>query len=218
MLVIIQNPLNYCTEYKTYFFRVRAYTHLWEYFVFERLGRCHFGNHKTVREYQGRTTASAVALFRHGRVGSESEEIEGWEKVISCLGWWNHSFSKNTNMHDFRGYAWYRKSFELPEEEYVVSLGGFDETDVIRVNGERVGCTGMNPDAWTHVEDKWDTIRIYSVPASFLHFGGENEFYQSGDGGWYGGHPCLYTKAAYGAAFGGEQEGSSLLQVTIPLA
>ena len=36
---------------------------LWEYPVFERLGRCHFGNEKTGREYLGRATASAVVLI-----------------------------------------------------------------------------------------------------------------------------------------------------------
>ena len=168
-----------------------------------------------------------ASLGVNGELPSK-EEMEGWEEVIPCLGWWQESFSKNTNMKAFSGYAWYAKSFTLPESyekgTYLLSLGGFDETDMVWVNGNLVGYTGLNPDTWQHEEDKWDAQRIYEVEAENLVFGGENEVLilthnQSGDGGWYGGHPCLYSKAAYEArTAGAEDEGSRFVAETIPSA
>ncbi|MBR2256047.1 MAG: esterase family protein [Blautia sp.] len=159
----------------------------------------------------------------------DDEEIASWEEVIPCLGWWNDDFSKVTQMRAFAGYAWYVKDFSLPgdfpEGTYVVPLGGFDETDIVWINGEQIGCTGLNADTWDHEEDKWDTTRVYQVDSSVLHIGGDNRIMvlthnASGDGGWYGGHPGIYTETAYAAktSVQGGEENTRFLSVTIPSA
>lgn len=136
----------------------------------------------------------------------EEAEYRSWETVVPALGWWDSDLSKNTDMKAFVGYAWYVKEFTLPEdypeENYYFPVGYFDETDIVFVNGEMIGSTGLDPETWQHVEDCWDEERIYMVPSEVLNFGGENvvtvlTHNQSGDGGWYDGHPGLLTAAAY---------------------
>ena len=159
----------------------------------------------------------------------EKETYDAWEEVIPCLGWWAEDFSRETNMKAYAGYAWYIKEFDIPEDfpegSYHLPLGGFDETDMVWVNGERIGYTGLNGDSWQHEEDKWDTIRDYELDSSILHIGGSNEIIvlthnASGDGGWYSGHPGLYTEAAYQALVeaGADSGESRFLSVTIPSA
>ncbi|MCR5791494.1 MAG: hypothetical protein K6G83_16570 [Lachnospiraceae bacterium] len=138
----------------------------------------------------------------------ERSEWEDFEEVYPALGWWDSGFSQKKDMKAYAGYAWYVKEFELPadfpKEEYFLPMGSFDETDLVFVNGSLVGATGLNPETWEPEEDCWDTNRTYSVPPGLLNFGGSNTVTvlthnASGDGGWYTGHPGLYTAAAFDA-------------------
>lgn len=158
----------------------------------------------------------------------EKEEMDSWEEVIPCLGWWNADFSKVQNLAAYIGYVWYGKTFTLPEDypegTYVLSLGGMDEADMVWVNGKLVGYSGMNADTWEPEYDAWDKVRAYEVSSEDLVFGGENVVYvlvhnQSGDGGWYAGHPRLFTQAAYDAYTAQESGGLfRFVQEQIPSA
>ncbi len=138
----------------------------------------------------------------------QESEYADWEEVYPCLAWWNSDFSKNTDMNNYAGYAWYVKEFEIPDSfpqgEYVVPVGCFDETDICFINGQQIGCTGLNEQTWLHEKDCWDTERIYSINSEYLHIGDgvKNVMVvlthnNSGGGGWYSGHPGLYSAAAY---------------------
>ena len=137
------------------------------------------------------------------------EEYRTWETVVPALDWWQSDFSTITDMKGFAGYAWYVKEFTMPEnypadKTYLLPMGCFDETDICFVNGQMVGCTGLDPDRWMHLEDCWDTERLYEVDADLLHFGETNVITvlahnASGDGGWYSGHPGVYSPEAYAA-------------------
>ena len=154
------------------------------------------------------------------------EDTETWEDVIPGLSWWSSDFSDKVDMKSFSGYAWYSKTFTAPEKpetsDLVLSLGYFDETDVVFLNGTQIGCTGMNPEKWTHQEDCWDTERVYPVDPSLIRFWEENTVLvlthnQSGDGGWYSGHPMLMTRKAYEARYAAEDDAESrFLSLEIP--
>lgn len=166
--------------------------------------------------------------FTVGTLPTE-EQYSEWEEVYPCLAWWNSDFSKQTNMAYYAGYAWYVKEFEIPatfpEGEYYVPVGFFDETDVCFINGVQIGCTGLNEKTWTHEADCWDTERIYSISSEHLNIGGKNVMTvlthnQSGDGGWYAGHPGLYSAAAYNkmtskpSTFASEEE-TAIVKATV---
>ncbi len=143
----------------------------------------------------------------------EKTEYDTWEEVYPCLTWWDGDFSKENHMASYNGYAWYVKEFEIPSDfpkgEYYVPMGYFDETDICFINGQQIGCTGLNAESWRHEDDCWDTERIYTVNSDVLNAGGSNVLTvlthnQSGDGGWYAGHPGIYSKAAYDKLLGKE--------------
>ncbi|MBO5303424.1 MAG: hypothetical protein J6A92_05185 [Lachnospiraceae bacterium] len=157
----------------------------------------------------------------------QKADYDTWEEVYPCLTWWNGEFSQKTNMASYNGYAWYIKEFEIPsyfpEGEYYVPLGFFDETDICFINGKQIGCTGLHAKSWRHEADCWDTERVYTVSSDVLNIGGNNVITilthnQSGDGGWYKGHPGIYTKAAYAKLIGKEEEESQerFFSQTIP--
>lgn len=138
----------------------------------------------------------------------QKEAYDTWEEVYPCMDWWAADFSRETNMNEYAGYGWYVKEFtvpsDFPEGEYYVPMGYFDETDICFLNGKMIGSTGLHPETWKHEEDCWDTERVYTVDSSVLHIGGENVIMvlthnQSGAGGWYDGHPGIYTAEAYEA-------------------
>ncbi len=137
---------------------------------------------------------------------NDTSEASKWEDVYPCLAWWNSDFATKTDMNNYAGYAWYVKEFEIPasfpEGNYVVPVGFFDETDVCFINGKQIGCTGLDEATWKHKTDCWDTERIYSISSEDLNIGGKNVMIilthnNSGGGGWYDGHPGLYSAAAY---------------------
>ncbi len=156
-----------------------------------------------------------VSAVEPGKLPSEAE-YAAWELVIPGLGWWDSDFSEDVDMKAYSGYAWYAKDFVLPADfpdgSYVLALGCFDETDLVFVNGKPAGGTGLDPETWRHQEDRWDTERLYEIDSSLLNIGGRNSVLVlthnlSGDGGWYSGHPTLYTPDAWQALSGsGEGE------------
>lgn len=66
---------------------------------------------------------------------------------------------------DMDGVVWFRKTFEVPGNEVgkkaLVSLGPIDDSDVVYINGTKVG--GM--------ESSYDKDRVYEIPAGTLKSG-----------------------------------------------
>ena len=179
-------------------------------------------------ELMGEWKFQPQPMVKPGNVPS-AEDAADWESTVPCLGWWDERTSKESDMRAFAGYVWYVREFEVPEdfpreEMYQLPLGAFDETDIVFVNGEMVGSTGLDASTWRHLEDTWDRQRVYTVPEEVLSFGGTNVIQvlahnESGDGGWYTGHPGLYTQAAYEKWFpDSNSDNGSFYSVTIPSA
>ena len=53
-------------------------------------------------------------------------------------------------MANYSGYAWYVRTFDLPEEKdfktegLVVAVGCFDESNEVYINGKLIGSNGIN--------------------------------------------------------------------------
>ena len=126
-----------------------------------------------------------------------------WSDATPCLTWWNGANGVEKN---YVGYAWYVKEFDIPDDfplgTYQMPIGYLDEGDVTFINGVQIGQTGMTADTWRFESDQWDTYRSYEVSSDILNIGGHNYIAvlahnKSGDGGWYKGHPGLYSQAAF---------------------
>ncbi len=133
----------------------------------------------------------------------ELGDFGSWADATPCITWWNGTNGVERN---FVGYAWYVREFDIPADftvgTYQMPIGYLDEGDVTFINGVQIGQTGMDPDTWKMESDQWDTYRSYEVSPEILNFGGKNyvavlAHNNSGDGGWYKGHPGLYSQAAY---------------------
>ncbi len=101
---------------------------------------------------------------------------------------------------DYDGYAWFRKTFELPADaegvNLVAALGGIDDADETYLNGVRIGSTGTFP---PDSDSQWFEQRQYPVAADAPVYGGTNvlavrmnDF--TGGGGWYAGPVGLFSK------------------------
>lgn len=143
-------------------------------------------------------------------------EYTSWGVVQPALGWWTNDFDSSLGGNgNYGGYAWYVRTFDLPEnfptEGLILAVGYFDEANEVYVNGKLVGSTGMNyTDDGIGVYDgsnPWDTNCVYNLDSSILNYGGTNTIAvrmcnSSGGGGWYEGPIGLYSVAAYNKAAG----------------
>ena len=92
-----------------------------------------------------------------------------WEEIFVPSSWENEGF------HGYNGYAWYRKTFTLPEgikgESLYLLLGYIDDVDEVYLNGKHVGSSGtFPPDYYT----AYNAMRRYPVPTAFFNLRGEN--------------------------------------------
>ncbi len=97
----------------------------------------------------------------------------GWEK-ISVPAYWEIQRHR-----DLDGFAWYRKSFYLPEDmqnqRLILILGKIDDLDETFVNGQLVGQTGDLDDETPNVRGgEWQELRAYYLPEEALHFSKKN--------------------------------------------
>lgn len=140
-----------------------------------------------------------------------------WGTVQPGLGWWTNDFDSSLEGNgNYGGYAWYVRTFDLPEdfptEGLVMAAGYFDEANEVYINGKLVGSTGMD---YTIAEgigvydgsNPWDTNCVYDLDSSVLNYGGKNTIAvrmcnSSGGGGWYEGPIGIYSVAAYNKAAG----------------
>lgn len=85
---------------------------------------------------------------------------EGW-RTVTLPGAW----SKDPQLADFDGTAWYRRTVEIPKEwegkECVLELGPIDDSDVTYLNGRAIANTVSN----------WTTPRRYRVPQAMVKAG-----------------------------------------------
>lgn len=92
-----------------------------------------------------------------------------WAKIDVPETWQHEGY------RDYSGFAWYRKTFSMPtgyeKQSLVLSLGRIDDTDEVFVNGHRVGGLGQFPPDY---RSAYNERRVYTVPADFLHAGGDN--------------------------------------------
>ena len=140
-----------------------------------------------------------------------------WGTVQPGLGWWTNDFDSSLDGNgNYGGYAWYVRTFDLPEdfptEGLVMAAGYFDEANELYINGKLVGSTGMDYTIADGIgvydgSNPWDTNCVYDLDSSVLNYGGKNTIAvrmcnSSGGGGWYEGPIGIYSVAAYNKAAG----------------
>lgn len=87
---------------------------------------------------------------------------ERWDTIAVPATWESQGYD-----HD--GYAWYRKTFTVPEEyigeRLILVAGMINDADQTFLNGIPVGSTGSFP---PDPQSESNTLRIYSIPADLL--------------------------------------------------
>jgi sialate O-acetylesterase len=123
----------------------------------------------------------------------------GWEDIIVPSSWEAQGFGK------YDGFAWYRKTFKLPEnfdtDDLVIMMGRIDDMDEVFINGKFIDGTGPINREWAS-NGEWDRHRVYSVPEEVLKRGGNNViavrvYDQQGRGGIYEGPVSLLPRSEY---------------------
>ena len=89
---------------------------------------------------------------------------KNWENLI-VPGYW-----ETQGHNDYDGFAWYRKTFVIPENlnnKKLVFIGGkIDDLDQVYINGVLIGSTG---DMGTlHFDQEWSKFRAYTIPDSLI--------------------------------------------------
>jgi len=86
-----------------------------------------------------------------------------WETIYVPEPWENQGFN------GYNGYAWYRKTFILPnisdKSKYYLKLGFIDDVDQTYINGIMVGKTGSFPPNYSTA---YRAQRLYSIPNELL--------------------------------------------------
>jgi len=89
-----------------------------------------------------------------------------WEKIKVPAMWEDQGF------HGYNGYAWYRKTFEVPkdlvDENFILNAGFIDDVDETYVNGKLVGMSGAFPPQFV---TSYAAHREYSIPKGLLKVG-----------------------------------------------
>lgn len=89
-----------------------------------------------------------------------------WEKIKVPSTWEDQGF------HGYNGYAWYRKTFEVPKEmvgsNFILNAGFIDDVDQTYINGKLVGMSGGFPPNFVTA---YDAHREYFISKDLLHEG-----------------------------------------------
>ena len=96
-----------------------------------------------------------------------------WQEIFVPAYWELQGYK------DYDGFAWYRKTFTLPEdlskEKLVLMLGLIDDIDQTYLNGTLIGSIGdwqfKGMPSNFNQNNEWETIRGYYIPANLLHPG-----------------------------------------------
>jgi len=106
----------------------------------------------------------------NGRLTQPDQTKESWTDIYVPSTW------EDQGHHNYNGYGWYKKSFEINAEEavedWVLVLGKIDDIDQTFLNGEMIGSSG-DSDAWEErIEgSEWLKERAYLIPAGLLKAG-----------------------------------------------
>jgi sialate O-acetylesterase len=126
-----------------------------------------------------------------------------WDEIFVPAKWEDQKY------RDYDGYAWYRKSFNLPgnvnDEKMVIMMGKIDDIDQVYINGIFVGSTGYFPDKnreLSNTGQEYDAFRGYYLPAGLLKKGQKNVVAvrvldTGGAGGIYEGPVGIISQAKY---------------------
>jgi hypothetical protein len=127
-----------------------------------------------------------------------------WNRIFVPAHWETQGYK------DYDGFAWYRKSFTIPEnyadEKFILLLGKIDDIDQAFINGKFVGSTGIWIEGETPTEfnqnNEYLELRAYFIPYGMLNTDGENviavRVYDGfRDGGIYDGPIGLITQKNY---------------------
>jgi len=89
-----------------------------------------------------------------------------WEKIRVPATWEDQGF------HGYNGYAWYRKTFEIPKEligsNFILNAGFIDDVDQTFINGKLVGMSGGFPPQFVTA---YDAQREYYISKDILKEG-----------------------------------------------
>ena len=119
-----------------------------------------------------------------------------WE-WLSVPGSWEEK-----GFHGYDGYAWYRKTFDLPKSDmtqnYYLQLGYIDDVDEVYVNGKKIGHTGQFP---PHYTTAYNARRLYMIPHKLLYQSAKvtiavRVYDQGGEGGIVHGKVALMVDRA----------------------
>lgn len=122
-----------------------------------------------------------------------------WEEIMVPASWESQGFS------EYDGFAWYRKSFRLPEKfnttDMMILLGKIDDLDQVFINGKMVGSTGNMNRKWTD-DNEYSRHRTYTIPDGLLKPGQNNVvavrvYDQTGVGGIYEGPVTIVPQSEY---------------------
>jgi len=119
-----------------------------------------------------------------------------WDKISVPASWESQGY------YGYDGYAWYRKSFDVPadmiDDNLYIYFGNIDDVDQVYLNGKLVGASGQFPNDY---ETAYGFARRYSLPKALLKADGKNViairvYDDGGDGGIVWGSVGVYTCAA----------------------
>jgi hypothetical protein len=138
-------------------------------------------------------------LFDNEEWAKENFDDSAWEDIMVPGGWENQGF------RNYDGFAWYRKSFKLPEkfkaEDLMLLMGKIDDMDEVYINGTLVGRTGNINRKWAS-DDEYNRYRNYSIPDDVLKPGKVNiiavrVYDQQQRGGIYEGPLTILPRSEY---------------------
>lgn len=103
------------------------------------------------------------------RWSGPSFDDSGWDQIRVPNSWENEGYN------EYNGYAWYRKTFKLPDvpldKKLYLIVGKIDDVDEVYVNGKLVGGSGGFPPSF---ETSYSKLRKYHLPVEYLKISGVN--------------------------------------------
>lgn len=123
--------------------------------------------------------------------------------AVTVPGQWENQGFKN-----YDGFAWYRRTFEIPRDlarEKLIFVGGrIDDRDAVYFNGTQIGSTGEFPQGKkkNHCQECYNVRRAYFLPPELVRPGRDNliavrVFDHGGYGGMWRGEVGVATRGEY---------------------
>ncbi len=155
------------------------------------------GIYKAKRNKDMIVDLTGIWSFATTRQFSAPNKDTEWKRIMVPSAWEYQGYTK------YDGYAWYQKTFTLPEnvsgESLVLLLGMIDDFDKAYINGELIGSTNDHR-GFGHSQS-YSTQRVYNIPRSVLKKGTNTlQVFvddMGGFGGIYGGVIGIATQQGY---------------------